>query len=137
MTRSARHAMVSLPALAILAVLGFNTAAAEKVDSALTAAIANPSRMPADVARDKARHPLEELTFFGLEPTQTVVELWPGGGYWTGILGPYLAEHGHYYAAVPPSTDSENAGTLKWRALCGPSRALRQDHRDNARGGSF
>jgi predicted methyltransferase len=117
MTRSAWHSTLSLPALAILAVVGLDTAAAQtpKVDSALAAAIANPSRPPSDVARDKARHPLEELTFFGLEPTQTAVELWPGGGYWTDILGSYLAEHGHYYAAVPPSTDSENAGTLKWR----------------------
>jgi predicted methyltransferase len=118
MTRSAWHATLSLPALALLTVAGLHSAAAQtpKVDSALAAAIASPSRPPSDVARDKARHPLEELTFFGLEPTQTVVELWPGGGYWTDILGPYLADHGHYYAAVPPSTDSENAGTMKWRA---------------------
>jgi predicted methyltransferase len=118
MTRSAWHAILSLPALAVLAVVGLNTAAAQtsKTDPALAAAIASPSRQSSDVARDKARHPLEELTFFGLEPTQTVVELWPGGGYWTDIVGPYLVEHGHYYAAVPPSSDSENAGTLKWRA---------------------
>ena len=54
-------------------------------------AVASPARSPAAVARDPARHPVEELTFFGLAPTMTVVELWPGGGYWTDILGPYLA----------------------------------------------
>lgn len=118
MTRSAWHAVLSLPALAMLALVGWNTAMADsnEANPALAAAIANPSRSPADVARDKARHPLQELSFFGVEPTQTVVELWPGGGYWTAILGPYLAEHGHYYVALPPSGDAEEAGNQKWRA---------------------
>ncbi len=118
MTRTAWHATLSLPALAILTVVGLDSAAAQspKVDSELAAAIASPSRPPADVARDQARHPLQELTFFGLEPTQAVVELWPGGGYWTDILGPYLAERGHYYAALPPSGDAEESGNKKWRS---------------------
>ena len=72
------------------------TASAAVVDPALAAAIASPARPPAAVARDKARHPAEELTFFGLGPKMNVVELWPGGGYWTDILGPYLAPGGHY-----------------------------------------
>jgi predicted methyltransferase len=110
--------MLSVPALVALALVASGDAAAQapKVDPALAAAIASPSRLPSDVARDKARHPLEELTFFGLEPTQTVVELWPGGGYWTDILGPYLAAQGHYYAALPPSGDTEEAGNKKWRS---------------------
>src|SRR5579863_7875000 len=57
----------------------------------LAAAVADPTRTPAFVARDGARHPVQELGFFGVTPTMTVVELWPGGGYWTQILGPYLA----------------------------------------------
>jgi predicted methyltransferase len=60
-------------------------------DPALKAAVASPARSAADVARDPVRHPVEELTYFGLKKNQTVVELWPGGGYWTAILGPYLA----------------------------------------------
>ena len=44
---------------------------------------------------------MEELTFFGITPQMTVVELWPGGGYWTEILGPYLAKGGTYYVAQP------------------------------------
>jgi predicted methyltransferase len=87
------------------------------VDPSLTAAVASPMRLPAAVARDVARHPVEELTFFGLAPTQTVVELWPGGGYWTDILGPYLAPHGHLYAALPPAGDAdESPSVVKWRA---------------------
>jgi predicted methyltransferase len=86
-------------------------------DPALKAAVASPARSAADVARDPVRHPVEELTYFGLKKNQTVVELWPGGGYWTDILGPYLAPHGHLYAALPPPGDKgESASVTKWRA---------------------
>ena len=66
-------------------------------------------RTPAFVARDGARHPVEELTFLGLKPDMTVVEIWPSGGYWTEILGPYLHDHGAYYAAVVPRGSSNRA----------------------------
>jgi predicted methyltransferase len=86
-------------------------------DPALAAALANPARSPSAVARDKVRHPIEELTFFGLGPTMTVIELWPGGGYWTDILGPYLASGGHYTIAQPaPGDAEEDAGVTKLRA---------------------
>jgi predicted methyltransferase len=86
------------------------------VDPALTAALASPMRLPAAVARDPARHPALELTFFGLAQSETVVELWPGGGYWTDILGPYLAPHGHYYVALSaPGDADEDASVVRWR----------------------
>ena len=68
-------------------------------DTALKAAIAAPSRTPANVERDVYRHPYETLTFFGIKPTMTVVELAPGGGWYTEILAPYLREHGKLIAA--------------------------------------
>jgi predicted methyltransferase len=80
---------------------------AAPVDPALAAAIANPTRTAAFIARDAARHPAEELTFMGVKPSMTVVELWPGGGYWTEILGAYLAPQGHYYLAIESSGDAE------------------------------
>jgi predicted methyltransferase len=87
------------------------------VDPALTAAVASPDRQPTAVARDPARHPVEELTFMGLAQSQTVVELWPGGGYWTDILGPYLAPHGHLYVALPKAgvDADEDTGVVRWR----------------------
>src|SRR3984957_2512588 len=88
-------------AATLLAFVGSIASAATQPDPALAAAAASPARNPAHVARDSARHPIEELTFFGLAPAMTVVELWPGGGYWTDILGPYLAQGGHYYIALP------------------------------------
>jgi predicted methyltransferase len=88
---------------------------AGQVDPALAAAIADPARTAAFVARDPARHPAEELTFLGVKPSMTVVELWPGGGYWTEILGAYLAPKGHYYVALQAPGDAEDdAVTAKW-----------------------
>src|ERR1700759_1904422 len=85
-------------------------------DPALVKAVADPARTPKFVARDPARHPAEELTFFGLTPKMTVIEVWPGGGYWTEILGPYLKTSGHYIAAVPPKgeNEEEDKGTAAW-----------------------
>lgn len=88
-----------------LALLCATRVAVANPDPALAAAIADPARTPAFVARDASRHPLEELMFFGLRPDMTVVELWPGGGYWTEILAPYLKAHGHYGVALMPSKD--------------------------------
>lgn len=86
-------------------------------DPGLTAAVAAPGRTATFVARDKARHPVEELTFFGLKPGMTVVELWPGGGYWTEILGAYLSKGGTYYVALEPAHNNESTQTLAhWRA---------------------
>jgi len=104
-------------AVGLAALLGSASAwAAPAVDPALAAAVASPARPAAAVARDSFRHPIEELTFFGLKPTMTVVELWPGGGYWTDILGPYLAPSGHYYIALPPPGNAEeDAGVQRFR----------------------
>ena len=88
-------------------------AAPTGADPALVKVVASPTRSAAATARDSARHPVEELTFFGLAPTMTVVELWPGGGYWTDILGPYLAPAGHYYVALPPLGNSEEDSGVK------------------------
>ncbi len=71
-------------------------------DAALAAAIAAPSRSPANAQRDGARHPFESLIFWGLKPGKTVVEVAPGvGGYWFEILAPYArATGGRYIAAI-------------------------------------
>ena len=68
-------------------------------DAALKAVLAGPQRDPAHVVRDAARHPYDTLQFFGIRPDMTVVEIWPGGGWYTEILAPYLKERGTLYAA--------------------------------------
>ena len=86
-----------------------------QLDPQLVALTASPQRTPTELARDRARHPAEELTFFGLKPSMTVVELWPAPGYWTEILGPYLAAHGHYYVAHQvPGDKEEDEGVARW-----------------------
>lgn len=67
----------------------------------LAGAVAGDWRTPADRARDVWRHPVETLTFWGLKPGQTVVEFWPGAGWYTEILAPFLAATGgKLYAAT-------------------------------------
>jgi len=68
----------------------------------LQQAVANSGRTAANVARDKYRHPAETLDFFEVDPGDTVVEIWPSGGWYTEILAPYLAAGGgKLYAAAP------------------------------------
>lgn len=81
---------------------------------ALAAAIASPLRSAANVRRDRYRHPEALLRFFGLKPGDSVLEIEPGGGYWTEILAPYLKPKGHYTAAVPSGTPEEQAQQAKF-----------------------
>jgi predicted methyltransferase len=96
--------------LLALAAFGLALASAPSLgagDAALRAVVTSPDRSPAFVKRDAFRHPQEELEFFGLRPDMTVVEISPGGGYWTEILAPYLKAQGTYYVAVAPPNDPE------------------------------
>lgn len=66
----------------------------------LAEAVAGEWRLPQDRARDAWRHPVESLTWWGLKPGMTVVEFWPGAGWYTDILAPFLeATGGKLYAA--------------------------------------
>lgn len=69
-------------------------------------ALAGSHRSEENRARDAHRHPHETLTFFGLRPDMTVVEMSPGGGWYTEVLAPVLRENGRLIAAAPdPSTE--------------------------------
>lgn len=68
--------------------------------AALDEAIAGPWRSPENRARDAWRHPKETLSFFMVRPDQTVIEITPGGGWYSEILAPYLRDGGRYVAAV-------------------------------------
>jgi len=76
----------------------------------LKAVVNSDQRSEANKARDKYRHPVETLAFFGIRPNMTVVELWPFGGWYTEIIAPYVKDKGTYYAAAmdPTSTDRED-----------------------------
>ncbi len=89
-------------ALAVCALPGAPGGAAA-ADAPLQHAIDGSWRSATNRARDRYRHPLQTLEFFGLRPDMTVIELDPGGGWYTEILAPVLREHGHLIEAAPPA----------------------------------
>lgn len=92
--------LVSLGTAAAL--LATSTASAQLDDAtsaAIDAALAGAHRSERNRARDSQRHPKETLAFFGLRRDMTVVEIWPGGGWYAEILAPVLKDTGKYYAA--------------------------------------
>lgn len=68
----------------------------------IATAVADERRKPENRARDTYRHPAETLSFFGVTPEQTVVEIWPSAGWYTEILAPLLKDKGRYIAAAQP-----------------------------------
>ena len=84
-------------------------------DAAITQALKGSWRDPANAARDQYRHPKETLEFFGLAPSMTVIQLWPGSGWYTEILAPVLSAHGQLIdAAVPAKGYGESDGTVRY-----------------------
>ena len=77
-------------------------APAGAADAQLQHAVDGSWRSAANKARDRYRHPVQTLEFFGLRPDMTVIELDPGAGWYTEILAPVLHEHGHLIEAAPP-----------------------------------
>ena len=77
-------------------------APAGAADAPIQQAIDGSWRSAANRARDRYRHPLQTLELFGLRPDMTVIELDPGGGWYTEILAPVLRGHGHLIEAAPP-----------------------------------
>jgi len=92
-------------------------AADNGADAALTQALKGSWREPANAARDQYRHPTETLEFFGLQPSMTVVQLWPRTGWYTEVLAPVLKDHGQLIdAAVPARGESESDSTVRYLA---------------------
>jgi len=92
-----------------LAVLALGAAwqvaiASGSVPPYIAAAVANPARPQADRDRDVLRKPGEVLAFAGVKPGEQVLELIPGGGYFTRILSGAVGPDGHVTEAVPQLT---------------------------------
>lgn len=83
-------------------------------EAKLKQSLADPHRNPKNAARDKYRHPLETLKFFGLKENMTVLEIWPSGGWWTEFLAPTLGEKGLYISGQPaPGGEGDEGSMLK------------------------
>jgi predicted methyltransferase len=76
-------------------------------DAALQAAINGDHRTEAYRDRDRYRNPLDTLKLFDVQPQHTVVEVWPGGGWYTEILAPYLRAEGKLIAAHYDANDKQ------------------------------
>ncbi len=116
-SRILRKAGAWAAALAVPLLLASAAAPARDAHAAqkLHDAVNSSFRSPENKARDAYRHPYETLTFFGIQPDMTVVELWPFGGWYTEILAPYLREHGKLYAAaMDPASTSK--GDLRYNS---------------------
>lgn len=72
----------------------------------LAAALAGAQRSEENRARDTFRHPQQTLEFFGIEPDMRVLEIRPGGGWYTEILSPYLRGGGQLLAGIPAADGS-------------------------------
>jgi predicted methyltransferase len=99
------HALLAslllLPALASAA----TTSTPDSTTALLQQAVTGHWRSDANKARDTYRHPIETLQFFGIRPDMTVIELSPGGGWYTEILAPFLAGQGHLIEAASPKAE--------------------------------
>lgn len=89
--------MLLIPSKFILALtLLLSTSA---LADAIVDAVSDASRPNEQKVRDEYRHPQQTLRFFGIQADMTVVEIWPGGGWYSNILAPLLKDKGQYYAA--------------------------------------
>ncbi|HEY1900492.1 MAG TPA: hypothetical protein VGG49_11925 [Steroidobacteraceae bacterium] len=117
-------------AAALMAAPLFGTAAAaEKIPKPIAAAVADPSRPSADTDRDAARKPAEMLAFAGIKPGEQIVELLPGGGYFTRVLSLTVGPKGHIYAlGFPPRPRRPGSSAPAMAmAMASPLEALAKD----------
>ena len=93
-------------ALLVSAALSSNSIAmSSTIDSQSNADVIAPilssdHRRDENKARDAFRHPQKIISFYDIKPTDTVLEVWPGNGWYSEILGPYLKENGQLVAAT-------------------------------------
>ncbi len=100
-------------------------------EAKIRAAMAADIRTPEEVERDSNRLPVETLAFFGLRDDMKIVELLPGGGWYTKLLAPVVAEKGEFYMALGTTTAkttlATQAGFEKMRVVAEDSKVFRPE----------
>ncbi|WP_333681750.1 methyltransferase [Dyella sp.] len=100
------------------------TSASDFTSGQLDSVLAGSWRSAHNKARDVYRHPKATLQFLGLQPDKTVIEITPGGGWYTEILAPLLRDNGHYIAAVSGGNggeDKQDADALRAKFKADPA----------------
>jgi predicted methyltransferase len=90
-----RTFIIALCLFASLTCLAFDL----PVEARIERAMLGDHRPEANTARNRYRHPVGTLTFLGLEDGMTVMEIWPGGGWYTEVLAPVMRHHGQFIVA--------------------------------------
>ena len=101
-------ALTVLLSMAFLPAFGQMTETQDKLKAAMESDI----RTEAEVARDRNRKPVETLSFFQFEDDMRVLELVPGGGWYSKLLAPVLREKGEYYVAIGTGNVTRNLAPL-------------------------
>lgn len=93
--------LIALIALYVcLSVFQPGFAAGLPVDARIEQAMLGDHRSPENQARNRYRHPVGTLTFLGLEDGMTVLEIWPGAGWYTEVLAPVIRGNGQFLVAT-------------------------------------
>lgn len=116
---SARFAnAVGLVTIALLTTIPVHAQSLDAAtEQALNAALTGEHRSDRNKARDQFRHPLQTLAFFGFRRDMTVVEIWPGGGWYAEVLAPAVRGTGKYYAAQYGTTPAFDYQTQEMETL--------------------
>lgn len=88
-----------ITAIVFLALSGSSWAGDNSIEARIEKAMSGDHRSESNIARNVYRHPAETLAFFGLEDGMSVMEIWPGGGWYMEIIAPAMNGHGQYIAA--------------------------------------
>jgi predicted methyltransferase len=101
--------MIKIILVLLSLLFSFNCTAADysAVESKLMTALAADIRTDAEKMRDRNRNPIETLEFFGLRDNMKIVELLPGGGWYTKLLAPVMRENGEFFVALRTNTVKE------------------------------
>ena len=110
MTLSRPLVLAALAATLLTACAGYGTTtrSSAKSDAALSAVLTGPQRSAEQKERDGERRPAASLAFWGLKPGASILEVQPGGGWWTQILAPYAARTGGRYTATAADLANPN-----------------------------
>jgi len=101
-------ATLGLSLITLLATPAIAADMSQATDAKLQQVINGDHRSADNSARDQYRKPLATLSWLGIKDNMTVVEITPGGGWYTEILAPYLKKNGTYYAAGFDGKDGPN-----------------------------
>src|SRR5690554_2530631 len=102
-----------VPMVALLTGLTAAVPASSQQNNALQSAVDGSHRASDNRARDVYRNPYETLTFFEVEPHHTVIETWPGTGWYSEILALYLKDEGTLIAATYDRSDEPMMGFMR------------------------